>query len=189
MANELEKNTETTETGDSKKQETDTSALEAEIKALKAERDKLKNSVTNASADASEWKKKYQSKLSEEEAAKEKQAEENAARDKELQELRSRMNVANHKAQFISMGFEDEVALEAAQALDTGDSSKVFDALRKFITTHDKQLKENAFRTNPTLSGGENPKAITKEQFDKMGYTERVEVFEKYPDLYKQFTS
>ena len=74
MANELEKNTETNG-NESKKPDVDTAELEAKIKALESERDKLKQSVTNASADASEWKKKYQSKLSEEEAAKEKQEE------------------------------------------------------------------------------------------------------------------
>lgn len=185
MDNELEKNTETV---DEKKN--DTSALEARIKALESERDKLKQSVTNASADASEWKKKYQSKLSEEDAAKEKQEEANAALQQELETLRSERNVANYKSQFMSIGFDDEIAVEAAQALNGGETAKVFDALRKFIATHDKQLKENAFRTNPTLSGGMgNVKAITKEQFDKMGYTQRLEVFKQYPDLYKEFTS
>ena len=69
MANELDKSNETNGT-DPKKPDVDTAELEAKIKALESERDKLKQSVTNASADASEWKKKYQSKLSEEEAAK-----------------------------------------------------------------------------------------------------------------------
>ena len=189
MANELEKNTETNG-NESKKQDVDTAELEAKIKALESERDKLKQSVTNASADASEWKKKYQSKLSEEEAAKEKQEEANATLQKELEDLRAERNVANHKAQLISMGFEDALAVETAQALNSGDTAKVFDALRKFITTHDKQLKENAFRQNPTLpGGGHEGKAITKEQFDKMGYTERLKVFNEHHDLYKEFTS
>ena len=71
MENELENSKENSET--KTEQTTDTSALEAELKAVNAERDKLKQSVTNASADASEWKKKYNSKLSEEEQAKEQQ--------------------------------------------------------------------------------------------------------------------
>ena len=185
MATELEKNTENV---NETKQETDTSALEARIKQLEAENGKLKQAQTNASADASEWKKKYQAKLSDEEAAKEKQAEDNAALQKELEELRNERNVANHKAQFVSIGFEDALALEAAQALNTGDTVKVFDVLRKFIASHDKQLKENAFKQNPVLGGGSVGSTITKEQFDKMGYTERLEFFNKNPELYKEFT-
>ena len=190
MENELEKNTET------KKDPVDVSALEARIKELETERDKLKQSVTNASADASKWKKFGQekdellkAKMTEEERTKAEQDEANAALQKELADLRAERNVANHKAKLISLGFGDDVATETAQALNAGETDKVFDALRKFIDTHDKQLKENAFRTNPTLPGGNSTKTITREQFDKMGYTERAEVFEKYPDLYKELTS
>jgi hypothetical protein len=53
---------------------------------------------------------------------------------------------------------------------------------------HDKALKENAFKNNPTLPGGSSTKAVTKEQFDAMGYKERLEVFNQYPDLYKEYT-
>ena len=186
MENELEKTNENSET--KPEQKPDTASLEARIKQLESENVKLKQAQTNASADASEWKKKYQAKLSEEEKAKEDQENAAAAMQKELEELRNEKNIANHKAQFISVGFEDALALEAAQALNNGDADKVFDALRKFITTHDKQLRENAFRSNPTLAKGETTKAISKEQFDKMGYSERVEVFEKFPDLYNEYT-
>ena len=186
MDNELKENIETKNT--ETKSEIDTSALEARIKQLESENGKLKQAQTNASADASEWKKKYQAKLSEEEKAKEDQENATAAMQKELEELRNEKNIANHKAQFISIGFEDALALEAAQALNNGETVKVFDALRKFITTHDKQLRENAFRTNPTLVGGDAPKAVTKERFDKMGYSERLEVYEKFPDLYNEYT-
>ena len=190
MANELEKTNENTETKPSEEKKPDISELEAKIKALESEKEKLKQSVTNASADASEWKKKFQAKLSDEEKAKSEQDEANAALQKELEELRTERNVANHKAQFVDMGFEAALAQETAKALNDGDTAKLFDGIRKFIATHDKQLKENAFRQNPTLpSGGNDPKAVTKEQFDKMGYTERLEVFEKHPELYKEFTS
>ena len=76
MENELENPKENSETKETKtEQKTDTAALEAKIKALEAENGKLKNSVTNASADASEWKKKYQSTLSEQEKKEQEQAE------------------------------------------------------------------------------------------------------------------
>ena len=61
----------TTQESQSKEQTVDTKGLEARIKALEAENGKLRQANTNASADASEWKKKYQSKLTEEEKAKE----------------------------------------------------------------------------------------------------------------------
>ena len=108
---------------------------------------------------------------------------------KELETLRAERNVANHKSQLLSIGFEDTLAQEVAEAINAGETAKVFDGLRKFIVAHDKALKENALRNNPTLPGGDSTaKVFTKEQFDAMGYKEREEVFEKYPDLYKEYT-
>ena len=106
---------------------------------------------------------------------------------KELEELRSERNVANHKAQFISLGFEDALALEAAQALNTNDTAKVFDVLRKFIASHDKAMAEKAMLNNPTLPGGNSTKTVTKEQFEQMGYREMVALKNEHPELYAEF--
>ena len=187
MANELENTNETNESTASAEQKPDTASLEARIKQLESENGKLKQSVTNASADASDWKKKYQAKLSEEDKAKEQQEEANAALQKELEELRTERNVANHKAQFVGMGFEDELATETAKALNSGDSAKVFDGIRKFIASHDKQIAEKALLNNPTLKGGSSTKTVTKEEFDKMGYREMVAFKSEHPDLYDEY--
>lgn len=189
MATELVENIEpTNEPVKEKENVPGLSDLEAKIKQLEAENGKLRQANTNASADASRWKKQYQEKLSEEDRKKEEQAEQEATLRKELDALRAERNVANHKSQFLSIGFDDGLAQEMAENLNAGDTAKVFDGLRKFVAAHDKQLKENAFRSNPTLPGGSAEKAVSKEQFDKMGYAERVEVFEKYPDLYNEYT-
>lgn len=193
MATELEKNIEETENKSSTEtkkddQKTSVSELEARIKQLESENGKLRQANTNASADASAWKKKYNERLSEEDRKKEEQEEQSAALQKELESLRAERNVANHKAKLLSLGFDDELAQEVAVSINAGETDGVFDGLRKFIATHDKQLRENAFRSNQTLQGGDAGKAVTKEQFDKMGYKERVKVYEQYPDLYKEYT-
>lgn len=172
-------------------QKPDTASLEARIKQLESENGKLKQSVTNASADASDWKRKYQSKLSEEEKAKEEHDSAYAAMQEKIATLEARERIANYTAALTEsgIGMDADTAKSVAEAMNSGEADKVFDGIRKFIATHDRLLKENAFRTNPTLPGGAVPKAITKEQFDKMGYKERVKVFDEHPDLYKEFTS
>jgi hypothetical protein len=197
MANELDKSTETKPETDKKEAEKkeepktpSTKELEDKIKQLESENGKLRQANTNASADASSWKKKYQDKLSEEDRKKEEQEEQNATLQKELETLRAERNVANFKSQLTApdIGFDGDLAQEVAEAMNSGDTAKVFDGLRKFIVAHDKTLRENALRNNQTLQGGTSTKAITKEQFDAMGYKERLEVFNKHPDLYEEYT-
>ena len=106
MANELDKSTETKPETDKKEPEKkeepktpSTKELEDKIKQLESENGKLRQANTNASADASSWKKKYQDKLSEEDRKKEEQEEQTATLQKELETLRAERNVANHKSQ------------------------------------------------------------------------------------------
>ena len=188
MADELVNSNENgnTETNTEQKS-SDTASLEARIKQLEKENGKLKQSVTNASADASEWKKKFQDTLSEQDKAKVQQDEANAALQKELEDLRNERNIANHKAQFISIGFEDALAQETAQALNAADTAKVFDGIRKFIASHDKALAEKAMLNNPTLPGGNTTKTVTREEFNNMGYKEMVQFQAEHPDLYEEY--
>ena len=186
MENELVKTEEATEQQEEKTP--DMADLEARIKQLEAENGKLRQANTNASADASKWKKQYQEKLSEEDRKKEQQEEQEAALRQELEILKAERNVANHKSQLLSIGFDDELAQSVAVSINSGDQEGLFDGLRKFIVAHDKQLKENAFRTNQTLQAGNVQKAVTKEQFDKMNYKERLSVYNEHPDLYKEYT-
>lgn len=192
MANELEKTVEAetvekTETKDSEKEQT-AKDLEKRIKELEAENGKLRQANTNASADASKWKRQYQEKLSEEDRKREEQEETTANLQKELESLRAERNVANYKAQLVTIGFDDTLAQEVGQHLNDGNIAEIFDGLRKFIAAHDKALRESAFRNNPVLQGGGATKAISKAEFDKMGYTERLKVYQEHPELYQEFT-
>lgn len=188
MENELEKTT-------SVENNPDTKSLDDRIKQLEEENKKLKQSVTEASADASKWKKKNQeseeklrSKMTEEEKAKAEQEAANAAMQQELEMLRNERNVANHKAQLTAIGFEETLAQATAEAINTGDTAKLFDGIRKFIESHDKELRAKSLISNPVLSGGKAGKEVTKQEFEKMGYTERVRLYNEHPDLYKELT-
>ena len=194
MDNELENTVETTEqktNKDSEKESVDLTELQKKLKAQAEEIEKLRKANTNASADASKWKKQYQEKLSDEEKAKQQQDEAAAAMRNELEMLRKERDIAKFTGALTAsdIGMDADTAKAVAEALNANETDKVFDGIRKFITAHDKALRESAFRNNPTLTGGGDPgKAISKEQFDAMSYTQRLEVFDKYPDLYKEYT-
>ena len=190
MANELNDANNTQETEQKTEQATDTKTLEARIKALEAENGKLRQANTNASADASEWKKKYQAKLSEEDKAKELQDEQTAAMQKELEDLRNERNIAKYTGTLVAndIGMDAETAKSVAEALNAGEIDKVFDGIRQFITAHDKSLRENALRNNPTLPGGGSTKTVTAEEFKNMSYKEMLQFKMEHPEQYAEFT-
>ena len=187
MENNLENSKETTQ--ETTEQKTDTASLEARIKQLESENGKLKQSVTNASADASEWKKKYQGKLSEEEKKQQEQETAYAAMQEKLTALEAERDVANFTAVLSAsdIGMDAETAKSVAEALHSGETDKVFDGIRKFISAHDKQLAEKALLNNPTLPGGNSTKTVTKAEFDAMSLSERVQFHAEHPDLYREY--
>ena len=91
------------------------------------------------------------------------------------------------KKQFVSIGFDETLAQESAQALNSGDTVKVFDGIRKFIESHDKALAEKAMLNNPTLPGGNSTKTVTREEFNNMGYREMAAFKDEHPDLYAEY--
>lgn len=193
MGNELENTTETTETNTKENSSQDTinlKDLQAKIKALESENGKLKQSVTNASADASKWKKQYQDKLSEQDLAKEQQDEANAALQKELEDLRKERNIAKYTGELVDarIGMDTETAKSVAEALNAGETEKVFDGIRQFISAHDKSLRESALRNNQTLPGGSVGKVTTKEEFRAMSLSEMMDFKANHPDLYAEYT-
>ena len=192
MANELV-NTENT-TQNTENTEPSEQSIADRLKALEAENKKLKQAVTSASADASKHKhnaeelqEKLNAKMTDEERAKEEAAAHAAAIEQELETLRNEKNVANYKAELTGIGFDGELAQKTAEAINTGDTAKLFEGIRKFIASHDKDLQAKALLNNPTLSGGGDAgKTLTKEDFKKMGYKERLELYNKDPETYHE---
>ena len=192
MANELENTTKTTETNTNQNSGQDTvnlKELQEKIKSLESENGKLKQSVTNASADASKWKKQYQDKLSEEDKAKEQQDEANAALQKELEDLRNERNIAKYTGELVDarIGMDADTAKLVATALNAGETEKVFDGIRQFIVTHDKSLRESALRNNQTLPGGSTDKTVSREEFKSMSLSEMMAFKVAHPDLYAEY--
>jgi predicted RNase H-like nuclease (RuvC/YqgF family) len=185
MANELENATNTNQEA----KPVDTAELDKRIKALEAENAKLKQSVTNASADASKYKKELQAKQTDEEKARAEQEAATAAMKQELETLRNERNVANHKAELTNIGFDGDLAQATAEAINAGDTAKLFDGIRKFIASHDKELQAKALLANPVLNGGNSEKkTVSREEFNNMGYREMVNFKTEHPDMYEEYT-
>lgn len=194
MANGLE-NTENTGNTENKTPSVDD--LQARIKELEAENGKLRQTNTAASAEASKYKKELRekddalkAKMTEDERARAEKEAEDAAVRQELETLRKERNIANYISALVApdIGMDAENAKAVAEALNANDANKVFEGIRKFITAHDKSLRESALMNNQTLQGGASEKTMTQEEFDNMSYMETVQFKAEHPELYKKFT-
>ena len=52
----------------------------------------------------------------------------------------------------------------------------------------EKKIRQDILKDTPKPDGGNAGTTITKEQFDAMGYTERLKVFNENPEIYKEYT-
>ena len=83
--------------------------------------------------------------------------------------------------------YPNAIAKKAAESYGSNHDD-FMDALKTFLTAHDKALQADALRSTPRPGVGAVEPTVTKEQFDNMTYRDRVKVFEEQPELYKEFT-
>jgi len=141
-------------------------------------------------SEAAKLEKDLKARMTEEEKQKA-EAEAELKRYKEQAEtLQREKNIADNKAKFISIGYDDALATETAEALEKGDYATLFKNHQTVIENVKKIAKGEAMAstTPPAGKANEGGKTITKEQFDNMTYMERVKLFETDPDLYKELT-
>lgn len=161
--------------------------LKAQIEKLTSDNEKLKKATTNASADASKWKKELQSRLSEQERKEQEEADEKRRLLDRVAELEASARNNMGTAAFVGVGMTDSVAKSATEAFYSGDVAAFTTMLKGFLTDHDKAIKAEGVRnTTPPFGGSTTAPAVTKEQFDKMGYRELSELYNKDPDLYNK---
>lgn len=154
-----------------------------------AEYQKMKNLLNKANSQASEYKKMLREKQTEAEREAQERAEKDAEKDALLKSLMREKEVSGHTAEFLAIGFDTDLAKKSAEALADGDSKSIFANLKSFIENHDKGIKAEVLKQTPSpVPGSADKGAVTKEQFDKMGYTELVKFKTENPELYQELS-
>jgi hypothetical protein len=131
-----------------------------------AETDKLKQAVSKANAEAAEWKRKHNALLSDDEKKRQESQEAFEKMEQELTALRKEKVIAEHKAKFLSLGYEESLAVETASALADGDLNKVFANMAAFQETHDKAVLAQNLKSTPVPPAGTST-VDTKSAYDK----------------------
>ena len=117
--------------------------------------ERYKQAASKANSEAADYKRKLAEKMTEDERREAERAEELAKLKEEVAESRRRETVAQHKARYSALGFTDDLASTAAEAMANGQPEEMFNAFKTFLDGHDKSYRDQLMR------GGSNPPAGT----------------------------
>lgn len=148
--------------------------------------ERLQKALTKSNSEAADYKRKLQEKQTEEERAEAERAEKTRAMEEELATLKTQKAIADNKAQFLALGYEDTLATETAEAMVQGDMAKVFANQKKHQEAQRTALEAELLSKTPTPPAGDETETLTKEKFAKLGYEDRVKLFNENPTLYNE---
>lgn len=167
----------------------DAKTVEEQMAELLAENKRMKKAVDKATADASDWKKKFLATQSESEKLSMEKAERDAALKEELEMLRKESKVNKFAKSFMACGYSEEMATKAAEAQYSGDTDELFRLQKLHSENMAKQIRADIMKSMPVpATGNDDDVHITQEQFDNMSYREQLELFEKHPTVYEKLT-
>ena len=152
-----------------------------------AEIERLKSALSKSNSENADWKKKHREALSEEE----RKAQEMADRMKELEEQNKKLlrdsSVSQNKAKFLSMGYEEVLAGDAAVAMADGDMEKLFSYQQKHQEALEKKIRADVHKGAPKpVPDTVDNSVTTRKQISKMSMSDRIKFYQEHPDEYKE---
>ncbi len=155
---------------------------DAEAKKWKAQFDKTASELAAAN-------KALKAKMTEDEQKEAERAAKEAEKDALLESLKRDKAVSERKAKYLAFGYDEKLAAETAKAFADGN----MDIVDKNHALHIENVRKT--ERAAAIAGDQKPPAgsgggakITKEQFEAMGYSERLKLHNEQPELFKQFT-
>lgn len=129
-----------------------------------AEVNNLKEALSKANSQAAEWKRQFREKQTEQERAEAERAEREKATEEELRTLRRDKTVSGYIAQCLSLGYSQELALKAAEAMADGKTAEIFECQQEFLEAKQREFEATALNKQPTLTVGSPPTAKEAEK-------------------------
>lgn len=146
----------TSESGTATADETDKSAPKStpvgKGTVTKAQFDKVSSELAAA-------KKALRSKMTESEQAEAERREADEAMRAELETLRHEKTLSTYKASYLSLGYDDKLANEAATAMADGDTDTMFAIMKQHSITTEKALRAKLLKETPVPPAGDDPEA------------------------------
>ncbi|MBQ6264905.1 MAG: hypothetical protein IJK60_05590 [Clostridia bacterium] len=133
--------------------------------------ERYKQAASKANSEAADYKRKLAEKMTEDERKEAEREEELTKLKEEVAESRRRETVAQHKARYSALGFNDDLASTAAEAMANGQPEEMFNAFKTFLDSHDKNYRDQLMRggSEPPAGNNKEPdKTFTREQIESM---------------------
>lgn len=149
-----------------------------------------KDTYNKVSSEAADYKKQLRASKSEAELKALEEAERIANLEAENKQLKVDKMIAEKTKAFVAMGYDEKSATEVAKALLEGDTDTVIKMQASFVDAQKKAAiaAEVMKMPTPPASSGKDGSVVTQEQFDAMGYTDRLSLFNENPELYKELS-
>lgn len=131
-------------------------------------------------------KKELRDKLTDDEAAKQKEQEERESMQKELDALRRESVVSKNKARLVALGYEEALADETAEAMADGKIEKVFANQKKHLEAFEKKVRAEALKNTPKPTPDGDSKTMTLKKLREMNPADRLKFSQEHPEEYKE---
>lgn len=131
-------------------------------------------------------KKQLKDKMTDDEAAKQKEQEEREELQSKYDKLLRESEISKHKAKLLGLGYDEKLADETAEAMADGDMGKVFANQKKHLDSVEKRVRADALKDTPKPTPDGDSKTMTLEKFRKLSPAERAAFFEEHPEEYKE---
>lgn len=110
-----------------------------------------------AASELAAAKKELRDHMTDEQKKEADRAASQKAMEEELKTLRHEQAVSTHKAKFMSLGYDEQAAQNAALAMVDGNTDAVFAAMKKFGEDSEKNLRAELLKGTPTPPSGDDP--------------------------------
>ena len=153
---------------------------------LKTEYEKVKQANNKLASEAADFRKKYESKLTDDERAKEEQQKKDEEQAAKIKDLERKVLISDSKTSYLAQGYSDDLASEAAEAFADNDFAKLMEVQKKALEEHDKKLKADFLKQTPKPPGGTGSAVMTKAEFNKLSYPDKLKYVKEHPDWEKE---
>ena len=149
-----------------------------------------KDTFDKTASELAQAKKDLKARMSDEEKAKAETEALLRQYKEQAETLQKEKSISENKASLIAMGYDDTLATETATAMVNGDLATVLKNQQAVIENVKKVAKGEAMASTTPPAGKFNAgeRTMTKEQFEKLSYSEMAELFNTNPELYEELT-